>query len=222
MKRSLLVGGWALIALAALLLGACAGGPKTPDWQMNAHDSMQRAIVAYLSGDARGEVLEFAKARSEIASTGRPDLVARAELLRCAARVASLVFEPCARFEKLREDAPAAERAYADYLSARVRAQDVALLPAPQQVVAGKPDVVALGRISDPLSQLVAAGVVFERGQAGPAVMALAVQTASAQGWRRPLLAWLTVQARAAEQGGDGAEAARLRRRIDLVQNATP
>ncbi|MEO6972034.1 MAG: hypothetical protein ABI135_01235 [Rhodoferax sp.] len=222
MKRSLLVGGRALIALAALLLGACVGGPKAPDWQMNAYDSMQRSVIAYLSGDLRGEALEFAKARSEIASTGRPDLMARAELLRCAARVASLVFEPCAGFEKLREDAPAAERAYADYLSARVRSQDVALLPAPQQAVAGTPDVAALGRISDPLSQLVAAGVVFERGQAGPAVMALAVHTASAQGWRRPLLAWLMVQARAAEQGGDSAEVARVRRRIDLVQNVRP
>ncbi|MEO7128356.1 MAG: hypothetical protein ABI040_05745 [Rhodoferax sp.] len=222
MKRSLLMGGRALAALAALLLCACAGSPKAPDWQMNAYDSMQRSVVAYLSGDTRGEALEFAKARSEIASTGRPDLMARAELLRCAARVASLVFEPCAGFEKLRRDAPAAERAYADYLSARVRAQDVALLPKPQQLVANNPDVVALGRISDPLSQLVAAGVVFERGVASPAVMALAVQTASAQGWRRPLLAWLTVQARTAEQGGDSAEVARLRRRIDLVQNVTP
>ena len=209
------------VAAAALLLGACVSGPKAPDWQMNAQDSMQRSIAAYMSGDARVETLEFEKARSEIARTGRPDLMARAELLRCAGRVASLVFEACAGFEKLRQDAPAAERAYADYLAARVQPQDVALLP-PQQraAAAANPDVAAVNSITDPLSRLVAAGVLFQSGRVGPAVMTLAADTASAQGWRRPLLAWLLVQAQRAEQGGDRPQAERLRRRIELVQSA--
>ena len=43
------------------------------------------------------------------------------------------------------------------------------------------------------------------------------VDTASEQGWRRPLLAWLGVQARLAEQAGQTEEAARIRRRMDLV-----
>jgi hypothetical protein len=212
-----------LAGAAALLLGACAGGPKPPAWQMNAQGSMQRAVTAYMVGDARVEALEFAKARSEIASTGRPDLMARAELLRCAARVASLVFEACTGFEKLRQDAPAAELAYADYLAGQVRPQDVALLPAQQRAVAvaNHADVAALNGIGDPLSRLVAAGVLFERGQASPALLALAADTASTQGWRRPLLTWLLVQARRAEQGGDSAEAGRLRRRIELVQGTS-
>lgn len=219
MRFPALVAGQALAAAAVLLLGACTSGPKAPDWQMNAQDSMQRSVAAYLSGDMRVEALEFANARSEIARTGRPDLMARAELLRCAGRVASLVFEPCAGFEKLRQDAPAAERAYADYLAARVKPQDVALLPPQQRAVAiANPDVAAVNSITDPLSRLVAAGVLFESGRASPAVMALAADTASAQGWRRPLLAWLLVQAQRAGQGGDSAEAERLRRRIELVQ----
>ena len=42
-------------------------------------------------------------------------------------------------------------------------------------------------------------------------------ETASAQGWRRPLLAWLGVQQRLAQQNGQAEEAARLRRRMDLA-----
>jgi len=45
----------------------------------------------------------------------------------------------------------------------------------------------------------------------------LAVSTASDQGWRRPLLAWLGVQAEYAERNGDTALAALARRRIELV-----
>lgn len=209
-----------LSVLALLLLAACSSGPKAPDWQMEAKTAMERAVAAYLEGNSRVEAQEFARARSELSSTGRPDLMARAELLRCASRVASLVLEPCAGFEPLRPDAPAAERAYADYLAGQLQPQDIALLPAAQRAAAAAgADAAALKAVADPLSQLVAAGVMFRAGRASPAVLQQAVDTASSQGWRRPLLAWLGVQLQLAEKGGDLASAERLRRRIALTQN---
>lgn len=206
----------------AMLLSACASGPAVPDWQMNAQSGIERAVSAYLSGNDRVEVQEFAKARSAMASTGNIDLVARAELIRCASRVASLALEDCAGFDKLRQDAAAPERAYADYLAGRAQPQDIALLPKQHQGVmrAGADPAATVAGISDPLSRLVAAGVLLRSDRASPAVLTLAVDTASAQGWRRPLLAWLGVQSMRAEQAGDTAEAQRLRRRMDLVQQA--
>ena len=47
--------------------------------------------------------------------------------------------------------------------------------------------------------------------------IAAAVDIASAQGWRRPLLAWLGVQLARAEAAGDSETAARVRRRMELV-----
>jgi hypothetical protein len=208
----------AVLAAAALLsLLACSSGPKPADWQMETKSSMERAVTAYMEGNTRVEALEAGRALSEVSSTGRMDLTARVELLRCASRVASLMFEPCAGFERLRQDAPAAERAYADYLVGRLPAQDIALLPAPQRAAAAG-DAAGVKTISDPLSQLVAAAVLFQSGRASPAVLQAAVDTASSQGWRRPLLAWLGVQAQLADKGGDAEAAARLRRRIALVQ----
>ncbi len=49
-------------------------------------------------------------------------------------------------------------------------------------------------------------------------MIALAADTASAQGWRRPLLAWLGVQALRAERAGAMEEAARLRRRMKTAE----
>ena len=211
------------VAACVMLLTACANRPPVPDWQMDAKGASERFVKAYAAGNSRVEALEFAKARSAVASTGRPDLLARLELLRCATRVASLVFEPCAGFEALRADAASAERAYADYLAGQLAAPDVALLPSAQQsVVAAAPaaQAAALQGVDEPLSRLVAAGVLLRRGQASPAVLSQAVETASAQGWRRPLLAWLGAQALRAEQAGDTLEAARLRRRMDLTTAA--
>ena len=78
-------------------------------------------------------------------------------------------------------------------------------------------DADSLKAIADPLSQLVAAGVLLQTGRASPAVIAQVIDTASAQGWRRPLLAWLGLQVRRADEGGDVQEADRLRRRMAIA-----
>jgi len=211
----------AALAITAFLLTGCGNKPRAPDWQMNAHDSLERYVSAYMTGNARAEAAEFERARNELAGTGQAGLVARAELTRCALRVGSLVMEPCEGFERLRADAPAAERAYADYLAGRIAPPDVALLPQQHRAVAaGQGDAAAVQAIKDPLSRLVAAGVLLRTGRASPQVLELASGTASAQGWRRPLLAWLGVQAQRAEQAGATDEAQRLRRRMALVAGA--
>jgi hypothetical protein len=82
----------------------------------------------------------------------------------------------------------------------------------------GEPSVGSVQAIDDPLSRLIAIGVLFQAGKASPPMIALAADTASSQGWRRPLLAWLKVQAMLAQRAGDGEEAQRLARRIRLVE----
>jgi hypothetical protein len=205
-----------LIACAVALSG-CGSKPPAPDWQVNAHGALERYVKAFLSGDVRVEGAEFDRARRELESTGQPGLVARAELTRCALRVASLAPDSCEGFERLRADSPPAERAYADYLAGRLAPADVALLPAQHRAAATAQGAAALNAMQDPVARLVAAGVMMRTARADPDVLAVAADTASAQGWRRPLLAWLGVQARRAEQAGATEEAQRLRRRIALV-----
>ena len=211
------------VTLAVVLfgtLGACSSAPPPPDWQMGAKGSLERAIEAGLRGDSGIEAVEFARARAGVASTGRVDWVARVELVRCAARVASLDVGPCEGFEVLAADAAIAEQAYARYLAGRSGAADVALLPQvhqPMVVVTGAAGDALLGRIEDPLSRLVAAGVLLQRGEATPGTVQQAVATASSMGWRKPLLAWLGVAKERAQAAGAADEVARLQRRIDLV-----
>ena len=212
--------GW---MLGAMLVAACGSTPPAPDWQMNAKTSLERASEAYLTGNNRVAAAEFARARADLARTGRADLIARAELTRCAVRVASLEFDDCAGFTALAADAAPPERAYATYLDGKATTQDAALLPEPHRGLsasAGSAD--ALGRVADPMSRLVAAGVLFRSGRADPAVIAVAADTASAQGWSRPLLAWLGVQVKRAEAAGAVDEVAHLKRRIELIAPGSP
>jgi len=209
------------VLILVALLSACANGPVPPDWQANVQGSTERAVEAYLTGRARIEESEFSRARTDIARTGKADLIARVELVRCAIRVASLVAEDCGAFDLISADSGPSERVYADYLAGHLRNQDASLLPSPHQgvVIGGGQAVQA---IKDPLSRMVAAGVLFKMGLADPKVIDLAIDTASARGWSRPLLAWLYVQVKRAESAGDATEAARVRRRIDLILQAPP
>lgn len=180
---------------AALLLAACAAGPPPPEWQLEARAALAAFERHYLEGDLRLAGSAFARLRAAVAKTGRPDLLARVELARCALRAASLEFDACPDFEALRADAGAEELQYAEYLAGRRER-----VPA-----------------EEPLAQLVQAGVAFRAGRITPAQIAAAIEIASAQGWRRPLLAWLEVEARRAEAAGEQVAAARLRRRIAAV-----
>ena len=88
---------------------------------------------------------------------------------------------------------------------------------APPSFDAGKASPSPLLKIDNPLSQLVAAGILHIRGQLKSQDVTVAAEAASAQGWRRPLLAWLGLQLQAAKARGDAAQAARIERRLSLL-----
>lgn len=222
---------------ATLLLSACANKPVPPDWQANAFAALKGFSSAYLSGNTRLADFEFARAKMEISSTGRADLLARAELTRCATRVASLEFDNCAGYQPLAPDAGPTEQAYAAYLTGQPTGTNTNLLPAQHRAIALKTAInkvqpnptqaperkSILGAIEEPVARLIAAGVLLQNSQLTPADLEMATETASSQGWRRPLLAWLGVQLKRANEAGDHADAARIQRRIDLIlAPATP
>jgi hypothetical protein len=228
-----------LFTLTALLLSACVSHPPPPDWQNNAFAALNSFTSAYLNGNSKVAEFEFARAKTEVARTGRADLVARLELARCAAQVASLDLQACTGYDALAVDAQPAERAYAAFLSGSWAGMEPTLLPmayrslvtqaieveksgampkaasmsSPQDAQANS----ALSQIQDPLSRLVAAGSLLQRKQLTLVDLGLAVKTASDQGWRRPLLAWLGVQLKRQQATGNAADASQTQRRIDLV-----
>ena len=201
----------------ALLLAGCASKPVPPSWQPNAKDALDGFTDDYLRGNTAAANAEFARARRETTSTGRADLVAQVELVRCAALAASLEFDDCPGFAALALDATAQQRAYAAYLAGRWEGLDVAALPEQHRAVVGSG---SMATVTDPLSKLVAAGALFKAGRIKPGEIEMATETASAQGWRRPLLMWLGVQQKRAEAAGNTAAVEQIRRRIALASGS--
>lgn len=216
--------GRALAAISVIAISACGNQAPAPDWALSAEAAAQKATQAYLQGHQRVEALQWQKARDAVASTGQP---AKLELMRCAAQVASLDWNSCPAYEALAQDAGKPEQAYARYLQASPQASDIELLPEAQrgvarQLLGGGTGVAATAEIKDPLSRLVAAGVLLRGGAAVPDLLQQGVDTASEQGWRRPLMAWLLLQLKAAQQGGDVEKQAQLQRRLKLLETSAP
>ncbi len=216
--RALLAGAF---ALTAVLLAGCGGKPPPANWKMDAVSQLEHAQQRWLEGDGRAAELALGKARADIARSGRVDLLARAELAACAVRVASLDFSPCAGYERLAADAAAEDRAYARFLAGDWNGLDTGLLPAHYAALTGAKEDAAARRaaaeIQAPLPRLIAAALLLRTTRADPATLALAVDTASERGWRRPLLAWLEVSLKRARAAADEDAAARIQRRIDLI-----
>jgi len=201
------------VVVAAAALSACASKPQPPAWEGDAKSSLDGFTDDFLRGDSAAADAEFARARRASASTGRFDVVAQAELVRCGVHAAALDYD-CAGFAAVANDATPAQRAYAAYLDGRWQGLDTSLLPEQHRPVVASG---SLAGVADPLSRLVAAGALLKAGRITPADIAAAVDTASSQGWRRPLLAWLGVQEQRARAAGDDAAVERIRRRIALA-----
>ena len=221
----------AMTLTSLLLLAACSSTPPPPEWKANAATAMQAFVSAQLSGNTRLAEFEFKQAQSEISRTGRLDLMARAELTRCAVQVASLDWSPCTAVDAGAKNPPAEEKAYEQFLLGQWEGLNPDLLPqhyrklvlqhqvklAPGSPPGVQSSPALLQTIDDPLARLIAASVLLRRQQLSPTEWAVATETASAQGWRRPLLAWLGMEMKAAYAANRTDAATALQARIDLV-----
>ncbi|HEY0663508.1 MAG TPA: hypothetical protein VGD18_02750 [Thiobacillaceae bacterium] len=215
-----------LLMLAGLvLLTACgSGGPPPPDWKSDAADLVERYQKHALLGENTLAERYFRQAVAATGGAGRVGETARLWLVHCATRRAMLIDDACSEYAELAPVEPnAADEAYYRFLTLRWEGLDAALLPAHHRELVRaqaekRPQVV--GRIGDPLGRLLDASLLVMRKEADATTLALATETASAQGWRQPLLTYLKLQEKQAAAQGNAAEQARLARRIQLVEES--
>jgi hypothetical protein len=213
-----------LLMLASLaLLTACgSGGPPPPDWKSDAADLIARYQKHALLGENVLAERYFQQAVAATGGAGRVAETARLWLVHCATRRAMLIDDACAEYADLAPIEPnAADQTYYHFVTLHWEAIDAGLLPSQHRDLVRspadkRPAIVA--RIEDPLARLLDAGLLVMRREADADTLVLAAETASAQGWRQPLLTYLKLQEQQAATRGDITEQARLARRIQLVE----
>src|SRR5690349_8446292 len=101
---------------------------------------MDAFTAAYLSGDTKAATRYFQDARNTVSGTGRADLVARVELIRCGVGTAALDFDACAGASAMHADLADADRAYGAFLEGNANASEIGKLPAQYQSLAQAKD----------------------------------------------------------------------------------
>lgn len=216
------------LALAGLLvLVACgSGGPPPPDWKTDAADLIARYQKHALRGENALAERYFQEAVGATGGAGRVAETARLWLVHCATRRAMLIDDPCDEYAELAatEAKPnAADQAYYRFVTLRWDGLDSSLLPRQHRALLEAAPArrhEALAPIDDPLARLLDASLLLMRQEAGPGTLALATETASANGWRQPLLTYLKLRQQQAAARDDREELARLARRIRLVEDS--
>lgn len=211
-----------LLVSLVLMLTACGGSPPAPDWKNDSISLIAKYGKAELKGQNTLAERYFEQALAASGSAARLEETARLHLIRCATRQASLTFEPCTGYLALAKFASAEDEAYHRFLAGQWDGLDGGRLPSQYRDFLASRDVAkspaALQKISDPLSRLIAISIAVMRKQADDATLNLAAETASEQGWRKPLLVYLKLLESRAVQKQDEATLEKLRTRIRLLE----
>jgi len=186
--------------LFPLLLLAGCGAKPAPAWIAAGHKQLETFKQDFLTGrEPPITEIHFRKAILEIKKGGDADLLGKAWLTRMALQVA--VREELEEGEYLKTEAAEAVPAnwnFYRFLKGDAATVDVSLLPEtyrPFWMAFRSGDAakaaVAITAIDDPLSRLIASGLAVSRRLENDAILQIAVETASQNGWKRALLAWL-------------------------------
>ncbi|MBP7017742.1 MAG: hypothetical protein KBB23_11265 [Smithella sp.] len=212
--------------IIVLLICACGGAGHIPVWKEKAYSQLDEYKTSFLTGREASTEPHFEKARKEIGAGNDLGLLTVAYLTKYALHTASLEPFDASEFAKLyRLEPHPADMAYCHFLKGNFSAVDTKELPARYagvlKAASGK-DAATAGReiaaIDDPLSRLIACGVWTRYLPADEAILKIGIDTASANGWRRPLWAYLERLQNYYLENGDQAKANSVSERLKLLK----
>jgi len=208
------------------VLAGCGAGKSPPGWLSAGSSQLDNYKKHYLSGQDKIAALEFNDALQEIKKSGDLDILARSHLIRMALQTAAL--QDLADADYLKIDAlqpsPSNNNFYA-LLQGKIMQVDEKLLP--EQYLGfveslkrqGEGErLPAIEQIKDPFSQLIAAGILVRLGQENEAVLQRAIATASAEGWKKALLAYLVRLQAYYEGRQERSRASAIEQRLKLIE----
>jgi hypothetical protein len=210
-----------------LMLGGC-GFNQSPQWITNTNRDLENYKSDFLSGeDSRITDKRFRNAIEEIKKSGDIDLLAKAWLTRMAMQGAVLEEMEDSGYKEISD-----VKKYPDneqyYLFLKGNASGVEGKALPKQykkfieaLKTGdlpKVEKAITAMEDDPVSQMIASGVAIRSHIERETILQTAVDTASHNGWKRALLAWLKRLETFYQEAGNSAKATETRQRINLIE----
>jgi hypothetical protein len=221
MKKSIL----SLIA-ALVICACCQASLPVSVWKDNAYRYLEDYKGNFLAGKEDATEPHFFKAKREITAGNDLTLLAIAYLTKYALHTACLEKFDTGDFARIYHQEPnPANMAYCNFLKGNFSAVDLNLL-SPRytgiiKAAAGKDTSFAareIAAIDDSLARLIACGVWVSYMPYNEKILLTAIETASSQGWRRPLWAYLDKLQTFYLENGDKVKASGIQERLELLK----
>jgi hypothetical protein len=217
-----------VIAFSALLfIVACGGSKPIRDWVNISHSQMETFKRHALAGRTSTSELHFGKALEEIKKSGNVDLLAKAYLVKMAIQVALLEEPKTENFLQADSVESVPEnKSYYYFLTGQFGRVDEKVLPAPYRPLqhalrngqSTDDTSQIVDNIEDPLSRLIASGILVRERKADERTLQAAVGAASEQGWKAAVIGYLGQLRSYYERTGQTAKADAIRSRLSLME----
>jgi hypothetical protein len=209
------------------LLAGCGTTKPAASWLSTGSNQLDSYKKHYLTGQEKIAALEFNDALKEIKKSGDLEILARSHLIRMAMQTATLQDLVSAEYLKIEAVHPSpANRNFYAFLQGEIAQVDAKLLPAQylgfvetlRRTDEGE-RLRAIEQMEDPVSQLIAVGILVRMGQDNEAVLQRALATASAEGWKKALLVYLARLQAYYSGKQEMSKALTIEQRINLIKD---
>jgi len=215
-----------LVLIGCLLLLCGCASKSLPEWRTASFNHLEQYKKYFLSGREELAAIHFQKAIDEIKSSGNLSLLATAYLTRSALRTAVLEAPQIKEYLEVVEAGP--DDDHKDYyllLEGKFAQIQKTNLPTAYQDLAavlegGNEERIsgAIFEIQDDLSRLIAIGLVVRYRMENEAILTGAVDLASANGWRKPLLIYMARLEYSYQKRNEKDEAEKIRLKMELLK----
>jgi len=215
------------LMMFSILLVGCGSSKPVPDWTDASFNQLDNYKKSYLSGKELIAEAYFNKAVDEIKSSGDLDILARAYLTKYACQVAVLEAFDDREYLKIEAVEPVLQnKNFHGFLKGAFDNVDEKLLPQQYEgflraFKSGKKEDVAreISKMDNPLSKLIAVGLLVKKNKVEEIDLKLAIDIASQNGWKKPLLAYLGKLQSFYKTNNEPDKAAHVEERIQLIKN---
>jgi len=206
-----------LFALA-LLLSGCSSQPA-PAWQQDGNTTMTNFINAHMEGNDKFAQNYYAKLVESLKLTADPDIIVIAPLTKCAMNIALFEAYGCSDAEpylsvlKKKDNIKDMNFGAGRKTGLPSRYKDLNVSVCSAEVINLK-----IKKLDEPLSKIIASSVVIRNNCYDEKTLINAIDTASAEGWKRTVLTYLNLLLKFYEEKGFAEKAEAVAKRIELAQ----
>lgn len=213
------------IFFISCIITGCASKP-IPDWRYEGFGQLENYKKNYLKGKDQIAEFHYRKALEEVKRSGDLKLISKVYLTKYALKVAILEDINDSEYPDIEVIEPDSEnRNFFVFLKGNLSIVDAKLLPNQYSsfmnaAAVGKEAPInnAIAKIGDPLSTLIATGITVKKNIYNEETLQTAIGTASANGWQKPLLAYLEKLQQFYETNNEKEKASKVQQKIKAIK----